>query len=94
MNIFRVYIAAFAAKNLLPFLSQNDSASILSEGKFPEFYFCSHSSYNSPINLIPSPDYYICIGLLVDNHIVPILSHNGIRSYGLMFKNGPDMGIY
>ena len=49
-----------------------------------EFCFCSHSFYNSPINLIPSPDCYICIGLLVDTHIGPILSHNGIRPYGHM----------
>ena len=46
--------------------------------------FCSHSSYNSPINLVPSPDCYICIGLLVDTHIGPNLSHNGIRPYGHM----------
>ena len=102
-----------------PFLSQNDSASILSSDgcpqdyrtlqiiceasvlgvpqdttfltrdlekytkeNFTEFYFCSHSSYNCPIVLIPSPDCYIYVGLLVDTHIGPILSHNSIRPYG------------
>ena len=61
-------------------------ASILSGNACPhdfaEFYCCSHSSYNSLINLIPSPICYICVGLLVDTHIGPILSHNSIRPYG------------
>ena len=51
-------------------------------GKIYKFYFCSHSSYNSPINLISSPDCCLCIGLLVDTHIGPILSHKAIGGYG------------
>ena len=49
---------------------------------FTEFYVSFHFLYNSSINLIPLPDCYICIGLLVDTHIGLILSHMAIGQYG------------
>ena len=38
--------------------------------------------HNSPISLIPSPNYYICIALLCYTHIGTILQHKAIRPYG------------
>ena len=57
---------------------------------FTEFYFCSHFLYNSPINLNPSPNCYICIALLVYTHIGSILRHKAIRRYGHNPKIWPN----
>ena len=46
--------------------------------------FCSHFSQDGPINLIPSPDCYICIALSIDSHIGYPGRHISIWSYGHM----------
>ena len=105
----RIYQNKTVGCAIPPFLSQNDSESILSGNACPQdkttikiIYVASLIGVSQDttffikgfgkiyklkfhrilfllsINLIPSPDWYICIGLLVDTHIGPILSHNGI----------------
>jgi hypothetical protein len=52
----------------------------------PSKTFCSHLSQDGQINLIPSPDYYICIALSIDTHIDQHRSHIAIWPYGHMAK--------